>query len=263
MSTQKTTTTRRRADILEAIRTARQIRVADLSRQFGISQVAMRNHLDYLENLGLIQRTHGGARPVSPGAQSLVFDARLLTNLDIKRALGAAAARLIQNGETIFLDSGTTVLQIAHHLPAEIVDEGSLTVVARSLAIAAALRRHRQVRLVLLGGVYAPDFDTFTGAPVESALKELHVNTLFMGSDGISEQGISTDNLLEAGLFRSMAACAEKIVLVADASKIGVHRLQTVLPLSAIHTLITEASAPSEFIAALRNRDIQVQLVQT
>ena len=136
-----------------------------------------------------------------------------------------------------------------------------LTVVTRSLVIAGELRRHRQVRLILLGGIYVHDLDDFVGSQVEFALQGLHVNTLFIGTDAVSpERGLTTDNLLEAQLYRLIVRVADQAVVVADSSKIGAHKLQMILPFEEIHTFVTDSDAPTEFVQMLRDKGVNVIL---
>jgi DeoR/GlpR family transcriptional regulator of sugar metabolism len=251
----------RRELILQQILRHQHVDVTALSSQLGVSQVTVRRDLEQLESVGLLKRVHGGAQATHRPGQPSLFDARLLQRVAAKRAIGDAAARQVGSGSAVLLDSGTTVLEVARALPRVHPDGAGLTVVTRSLVIAAELRRLRQVRLVVLGGVYLHDFDTFVGPQVEHALEGLHVDTLIVGADGVSvEHGLTTDNVMEAGLYRQMARPANRIVVVADAGKIGADRLQTILGISEIHAFVTNATAPSAFVDELRGRGIQVIL---
>lgn len=235
------------------------VSTAALARQFGVSEVAIRRNLAELEQSGLVKRVHGGVQAVARPGQPASYGARLLDSVPAKRAIGQAAAALIRPGDTLFFDSGTTVLEVVQALPGVLLETGNLTVVTRSLVIAGELRRCRQVRLILLGGVYVHDLDDFVGAQVESALQGLHVNTLFIGTDGLSpERGLTTDNVLEAQLYRLIVRVADRTVVVADSSKIGTHKLQTILPFEEIHTLVTDSGAPAEFLQMLRDKGLTV-----
>jgi len=253
----------RRWAILQEVQQRGRIGVTDLSRRLGVSEVAIRRHLEQLEQAGLLRRVHGGAQSVTPAGQPSVFEARLLQNATVKQALGSAAAALIGPGDAVFLDSGTTVLEIARQLPRLVADgAATLTVLTRSLAIAFELRAQRRIRLILVGGVYVHDFDDFVGPQVKQTLQEVHANILFIGSDGVSrERGLTTDNVLEASLYQDMARCAERIVVVTDSSKIGTTQVQTTLSFSDIHTFITDSAAPPEFLAMLRERGCEVVVV--
>lgn len=251
--------TSRYSALLEQLTRMGRVSVSDLSCQLGVSQVSIRRDLEHLEQIGLLRRTHGGAEAITRPGQVSVYDARLLLNTPTKAAIGKAGAALVRPGNTILLDSGTTVLEVARHLPVTLLESGGLTVVTRSLAIAAALRPHRRTRLIVLGGVYLHEFDTFVGEQVESALRDLHVHTLFIGTDGVSAgRGLTTDNMLEAGLYRSMARVADRIVVAADASKIGTEKLQATLVFDDIRAFITDAAAPRDFLDLLQARGIEV-----
>lgn len=250
---------RRDAQILQEVLRRQFVSTADLARQFGVSQVAIRRTLAALEQNGLVRRVHGGVQAVARAGQTAQYDARLLDSVPAKRAIGQAASALIQPGETLLCDSGTTVLEVVRAIPSALLESGNLTVVTRSLVIAGELRRSRQVRLMVLGGIYVHDLDDFVGSQVESALQELHVNTLFIGTDGVSpERGITSDNVLEAQLYRLIVRIADRVVVVADSSKIGTTKLQTILPFEDIHYFVTDAGAPGEALQVLRDKGVRV-----
>jgi len=255
-------TNERRWAIVQAVHNQQHMSVVDLSRRFGVSEVAIRRDLEHLDQAGLLRRVHGGAEAIASPGQLSVFEARLLKNTQVKQALGQAAAELIRPGAVVFLDSGTTVLEVARCLTAQAGAGGALTVLTRSLSIASQLRTQRRIRLIVVGGVYLHDFDDFVGSQVEQALQEIHADILFIGTDGVSiERGLTTDNVLEAGLYRAMARCAERVIVVTDSSKIGVDKVQTTLALGDIHTFVTDNGAPDTFVDALRERGCQVLVV--
>lgn len=240
----------------------RRVNVSELSQTFHISQVSIRHDLDYLERIGVALRVHGGAR-LSPALQQMPqFDARLLKDVKAKAAIGKAAAGLILPGQTILLDSGTTVLEVARNIPPPLLEDGDLTVVTRSLAIASELRKYRRIRLVVLGGMYLSEYDAFVGAQVEQALQGLHVHTLFIGTEGIlPERGLTSDNLLEANLYPHLAKVADQVVVVAGSAKFGVNKLQTMLPTTAIQCLITDCNTAESYVQALREIGVEVTVV--
>jgi DeoR/GlpR family transcriptional regulator of sugar metabolism len=251
----------RDGQILQAVLRDSFAHTTDLARQFGVSAVTIRRNLAELEQAGLVKRVHGGVQATARPGQVAQYNARLLENVVAKRAIGEAAAGLIHPGDTLMLDSGTTVLEVARAIPAALLENGNLTVVTRSLVIAGELRLHRQVRLMVLGGIYVHDLDDFVGAQVEYGLQGLHVNTCFIGTDGISvERGITTDNVLEAQLYRLIVRVADRTVVVADSSKIGTQKLQVILTLEEIHTFVTDSGAPAEFLQTLRDRGVDVVL---
>jgi DeoR/GlpR family transcriptional regulator of sugar metabolism len=251
----------RDGQILQEVLRSTFVSTADLARQFGVSTVAIRRNLADLEQGGLVKRVHGGVQAVTRPGQVAQYNARLLESVATKRAIGQAAAGLIRPGDTLMLDSGTTVLEVARAIPASLLENSNLTVVTRSLVIAGELRLQRQVRLMVLGGIYVHDLDDFVGAQVEYGLQGLHVNMCFIGTDGLSvERGITTDNVLEAQLYRLIACVADQVVVVADSSKIGNQKLQTILPFDEINTLVTDTCAPTNFVQALRDKGVNVVL---
>jgi DeoR/GlpR family transcriptional regulator of sugar metabolism len=259
MSPPRNRTNERHGALLDNLARTGEASVADLSRELHISEVSIRRDLDYLAARNLLRRTRGGAQSLTRPGQVSVFDARLRANRMLKQRIGAAAAALITPGDIILLDSGTTVLEVARHLPASLLNEGGLTVVTRSLSIAGEFRQRARVRLFVLGGMYLHEFDTFVGEQVEHSLHDLHVGMLFMGTDGISAaRGLTTDNTLEASLYRTMVGIADRVIVVTDASKIGVEKLQATVPLEDIQTFVTDEAAPTEFIDVLRSRGVEV-----
>ena len=251
----------RRWAILREVQRSQRVSVSELSHSFGVSEVSIRRDLEHLHGMGLLRRVHGGAQALA-GPESSVFDARLLANVEVKRALGEAAAVLVHPGNTILLDSGTTMLEIARAIPRTLPQGGALTVICRSLVIASELRAYRQIRLIVLGGVYQHDYDAFVGSQIESMLQGLRADILFIGSDGVTiDRGLTTDNVLEASLYQMLARSAERVVVAVDSSKIGVNKLQAILPFESVHTLITDCGAPQSFTGQLEERGLEVILV--
>lgn len=245
--------------IVREVERKQRVNVTELSQQFGVSEVLIRRDLERLNSLGLVRRIHGGAEALPRPAHPTAYNLRLLRNSAVKRALGAAAAELLGAGRSVFLDSGTTVLEVARNIPRVLPQGNTLTVATRSLLVASELGAERNIRLYVLGGMYQPDFDTFIGSQAESALQGLHVDVLFMGADGITaERGASTDLVQEADMYHAMVRCAERVVVVADSTKVGVDTLQAILPCADIDVLVTDSRAPAHVLAALRSAGVEV-----
>lgn len=231
--------------------------VRELKEAFGLSEVSIRRDLDFLAGQGLLQRVRGGAR-ASTRMTGSVFEARLLRHTTAKRAIAAEVAKLISPGETVLLDSGTTVLEVARALSTELRETGGLTVLTRSLAIAYELRGARNLRLIVLGGVYANDFDSFAGSQVERALEDIRVDRLVIGADGIDQGGLTTDNVREAPLFRQMSQAAELVIVAADASKAGSRHVQSILRFDEIDVFVTDDRFPAPLLSAIRSAGVDV-----
>ena len=251
----------RDGQILQEVLRSTFVSTTDLARQFGVSTVAIRRNLAELEQGGLVKRVHGGVQASTRPGQVAQYNARLFESVADQARHRRGCGQPDPSGDTLMLDSGTTVLEVARAIPASLLENGNLTVVTRSLVIAGELRLQRRVRLMVLGGIYVHDLDDFVGAQVEYGLQGLHVNMCFIGTDGLSvERGITTDNVLEAQLYRLIARVADQVVVVADSSKIGNQKLQTILPFEEIHTLVTDTCAPNGFVQALRDKGVNVVL---
>jgi DeoR/GlpR family transcriptional regulator of sugar metabolism len=255
----RASTTERHGALLAHLDRVGEASISALSQDLRVSEVSVRRDLEFLASRNLVRRTRGGAQSVARPGQVSVFDARLRANHLTKQRIGARAAALVQPGDTILLDSGTTVLEVARQLPPSLLDDGGVTVITRSLAVASEFRYRPRVRLFVLGGMYLHEYDMFIGQQVANALEGLHVRTLFIGSDGVSAaRGLTTDNVLEGPLFRAMSRVADRVVVVADASKIGLDKLQVTVPFESIHTFVTDEASPPDFLDALRARGVEV-----
>lgn len=248
--------------IIEELRHREVVKVAELSRRFGVSAVSIRHDLRRLEELGVLKRVYGGAIAVDNGRAARPAPVDKDPRAAVKRRIGQAAAALISQGDRLIFDSGTTALAVAQALPGELRDLGKLTVITNSLPIARELGSSRGLQLILLGGIYLPQYQIAVGPQTLAQLRDLHADRMFVGADGLSlSHGVTTASVLEAEVDRAAIAAAREIIVVADASKINQVGLTTILPLSGIHKLITDTGAPGPFIAALRAQGVEVILV--
>jgi len=255
-------TEKRRAEIIDFVSSNRAVRVTDLSAHLGVSEVSIRRDLQRLEKQGLLKRVHGGAVSISPETQGSLIQARLLDNRDKKARIGQAAASLISEGERIIMDSGSTTLQVAHSICGELLNSGNLTVITGSLPVVHELGACSGIHLIVLGGIYLPEYEILVGPQTVDQLNGLHADKMFLGTDGITHsQGLTTANVLEAEVDRAMVRSAREIIVVSDSTKIGLIGLVTIMPLANIHKLITDTDAPPDFVASLRDLGIEVILV--
>ncbi|GAB7553708.1 DeoR family transcriptional regulator [Novosphingobium sp. 11B] len=245
-------TSRRRQEISTLVRERGSVQVTDLSERYGVSMQTIRKDLHFLAKKGVAERSYGGA--ISADAVNVVAEPPLeikrAANPDAKARIGALAAAMVQPGDSVVLDSGTTTLQIAHHLP----DDEEITVLTNDLDILCALARKERIRVVMLGGALRRRNRAFYGAQTESALSDLHVDKLFLGVDGFDfERGITTHYEPEAMLNRKMAKAARQVIAVTDRSKFGKVCLHRILNVEEIDDLVTDA-ADSDAVQSAADR---------
>jgi DeoR family transcriptional regulator of aga operon len=256
-------TERRRALILDELNRSHSIRVAGLSTRLGVSAVSIRRDFKHLEEMGALKRVHGGAVLIRNGAGNTgATPSSTMARFDQKRRIARAAAALVNAGDCVILDSGTTALQVAAQLPEDLLQAGKLSVITASLPVVHQLGAQRGLHLIVLGGVFLPEYQVMVGPQTLDALRGLHADKMFLGTDGLTfSQGITTSNVLEAEVDRAMVRAASQIIVVADSSKIGGIGLTSIMPLSEIHALITDCDAPAEFVMQLRDAGVKVILV--
>ena len=182
-------------------------------------------------------------------------------NREKKERIGQAAASLIQVGESVILDSGTTPLQVAHHICTDLRDKGKLMIYTASLPILREIGACPGIRLILLGGIYLHEYEALVGPQTLEILKDVRADKLFIGADGITiSHGITTAGILEADINRHMLETTKDVILVADSSKIGVIGLVSLSPLSRVNRLVTDGDAPPGFVETLRSQGVEVIL---
>lgn len=248
----------RRRAILDILNREGRLLVSDLARQFETSQVTIRKDLDVLQGRGLVHRSHGGALPLREGA---LDDPTLLEKEKLHRKeklnIAAAAAGMVKDGQVVILDSGTTTTAIARALR----NLRRLTVVTNAVNIAAELSG-TEVEVILTGGTLRKNSFSLVGPMAEEALRHLNADILFLGVDGIDMvHGLSTPNVLEAKVNRLMVESAKRVVAACDSSKFGRRSLSQILPLSAIHAVITDRGIARTDLKALKNAGIEITLV--
>ncbi|MEV7976542.1 DeoR/GlpR family DNA-binding transcription regulator [Streptomyces sp. NPDC086519] len=240
----------RRALILDEVRRRGGVRVNELTRKLGVSDMTVRRDLDALARQGVLEKVHGGAVPVvEASTHEPGFEAKSGLELTAKEDIARAAAELVVPGTAIALSGGTTTYALAHHL----LEVPDLTVVTNSVRVAdvfhAAQRvsgqRQGAATVVLTGGVRTPS-DSLVGPVADQAIAALHFDLLFLGVHGISiEAGLSTPNLAEAETNRRLVHSARRVVVVADHTKWGTVGLSSFAELEQVDTLVTDAGLPA------------------
>lgn len=231
--------------------------MGELSRLFHISEVSIRNDLKDLDRRGLLRRAHGGAVRIDTVNVDASLQVKASLRADEKQRIGSVAAALVKDGDSIILDSGTTTQQIAKHIR----HRKELTVITNGINIAMELLGAKDVRLILLGGMVRQNSYSAVGHFAEDMLLQLSADKLFLAVDAFDlEFGLSTPNPEESKVNQAMVQIATETILVADSSKFGKRSLSRIVPLSAIHKVITDSSLPADYQSALRARGIEVLL---
>jgi DeoR/GlpR family transcriptional regulator of sugar metabolism len=247
----------RRQQIICQVKQAGRASVAELSQQFGVSEVTIRADLQALAESRLVLRTHGGAVPVNAAAQDLPLSLRRQQQVQEKRHIGQAAARLVADGDAIILDSSSTALAIAQALK----NRRYLTVITNGLSIAQEFLDAPGVTVVMPGGVLRRDTASLVGADGLEMLRRFNVQTGFFGAHGITvAEGLTDVSSDEAEIKRPLAALCRQVIAVLDATKWGRVGVASFATLSQIHKVITDAHAPAELVAQARAAGVEVIL---
>lgn len=250
----------RRRLIVDLVEQQGRATVEELATRFGTSTVTIRADLDALARSSAIARSHGGALPVSATTTDTPLNIKETRWHAQKLRIGQAAAKMIQNGETIILDSGSTTVEIARQIRQMKFE--SLTVITNALNIAMELTGMPQIRVMMLGGLLRQTSYSLVGPDAEQALAKLSADRLFLGVDGLDpEVGVTTPDPLEAALNALMIRVSRQTVAVLDASKLGQRSLSVITPVQNLHMVISDSSAPAETVETLRAAGVQVVLV--
>ena len=234
------------------------VTVQELSDFFAVSEATIRRDLEELDDRGWIHRTHGGALRLERAVKEPPVLQRFSEQSEEKARIGKEAAGLVREGETIFLGSGTTVLEIARHLPTDL----KLTVITNSLPIVNELADQSNFDMIVIGGMLRQSELSMVGHIAEQAVCEFRADRVFMGMRAIdTSHGFTNDYLPETMTDRAILSIAPQVIVVADHSKFG--RVSTVLvaPVTAAHMIITDLATREEIVNELEGRGIEVRLV--
>jgi DeoR family transcriptional regulator of aga operon len=231
--------------------------IAELGDLLQVSQGTIRRDLDKLSALGAIIRRHGGASwPEGPKLEPPVVQ-RNGVNLDQKQRIAETAAALIREGETVFLGSGSTVLELAKCLR----PRRGLTVITNSLPVVNTLSDCPDIDVVVTGGFLRHSERSLIGHFVEKTLADLRADKVVIGIHGIHlREGLTNDYLPEAMSDRAIIRFAKTVMVLADSSKFGKLKASFVADLDAVSEIVTDRGAPADFVAALETRGIRVTL---
>jgi DeoR family transcriptional regulator of aga operon len=251
----------RRRQILDLLDTQKRLTVEELVKRFGVSAVTIRGDLDSLASSGDIVRSHGGAIKNRESFPDVPLNVKETLHHDEKVRIGHAAAQLIQDGETVILDSGTTTAEIARQIKF-LKKLKALTVITNGLNIAMELANLPHVRVLMIGGLLRQMSYSTAGPHAEQTLRALNADRLFLGVDALDPQnGLSTPDVLEAQVNALMIRVARDVTAVLDSSKFMRRSLSVIASLSEIDRIITDDRVDQEMVTLLRTHGLDVLVV--
>lgn len=246
---------RRREEIEKIIGKNGSIRVADISRLYGVSNVTARSDLEYLESKGKISRTHGGAVATGKLYSDMDVGERYMTNANEKRELAALVARLVEDNDTIMLNAGTTLTYVIQALQTK----KNLSIVTNSIQNAVQIGAYPGFNVVLLGGEIDTKYQFTYGNDAICQLDRYHVNKCILSVDGVhTRDGLTLYYSNEVGVVRKMIDSSDKVIVAADGSKIGRNTFSKIAPIEVMEVLVTSRSDKRDQIAEIKSKGITV-----
>ena len=227
-----------------------------LCRELDASESSVRRDLAVLEAESVLKRVYGGAVPVHPAGNG-TFDFTVESGRfsDEKSRIARLTAGLIEDGQTVILDGGSTVAAVAGELAGK-----SLHIVTNSLPIAETLEARRNIELTLTGGYLDPRIRVMLGPLCEQMLGLIRADVLIMGIGSVTEAGFSNNNTLVVGSEQKMIEIASRVIIVADHSKFGRGAMVPVAPLEDADTVVSDSELDGEYVELLRGKGIEVLL---
>lgn len=228
----------RRARLMKLISERGYVQVTDLVEEFGVTPVTIRRDLQIMEQEGLLIRKRGGAIRRNQGVtMELPYIIKQVQNVDIKKRIAEVALRMVEDGHSVLLDSGSTTFELAQQL----VTKNRLSVVTNDLYIATKLAANPDINLICTGGVARTNVFSLQGAIAENCIRNLRTDITFLGADAIhSDGGIYNVNIDEVSVKLAMIESAPRVVLLADSSKFKVCGFAKICSISQIQTIITD-----------------------
>jgi DeoR family transcriptional regulator, aga operon transcriptional repressor len=250
----------RQEHLHDLITKQQRISIAQICQHFSISEATARRDLDALAEKGKIRRVHGGAIAIQQAPPELPVLQRAAEQAEHKRQIGKLAATLVEDGDTIFLGSGSTVLEVARCLQdRQQQDRQQLTVVTNSLLVVNALSAAPGITLVGLGGIFRKSELSFIGHITEQAVAELHADKIILGIHALDPVGgLTSDYLQETMTDRAILRSGKQVIIVADHSKCGRVSTAFVAPITVVNTLVTDRDIPPKQVEELIAKGIHV-----
>ena len=249
----------RRQEIVQLLEATGIVGVSQLAARYGISQVTVRNDLDALESRGKLRRVHGGAMPLDRMMVSEGIETRMATNPSAKRQIARAAARMVNEGDTLFVDTGTTNLELMRAL----VNTPGITVITHDSVIGRfVMERMPLAELVIVGGRFRKGHGYCTGSTTMQTISRIYADKSFVATDSFSpEQGFMCSFPAAGDVKAGMLAHAERSFILMDSSKFGKHNYLSFATLADVDCIITEADPNDQLAQLVRAEENPPELV--
>lgn len=247
----------RRSKLLELVRAKGFAALPDLVDELQVSESTIRRDLDYLEESGSAKRTHGGVFYSGGQPQLPHFEHRQPAQWDKKRAIAQKAATLIDEGDTVLLDGGTTTYEVARLLVGR-----HLQILTNSLPVANLFAANSNTDLILLGGYVYPRTGVSLGPYTNQMLSSVSVRRTVLSVAAINERGFFNSNVLLVETERAMMAAAEEVIIVADSTKFGHQSLAQLCPLNEIDHLVVDHDIPKAWQQSLTKLGVQLHVAE-
>lgn len=246
----------RQAKIVAYLQKAEFASLEELAQAVGVSISTVRRDVAALEadTAKAVRRTHGGARTLqAPKSDEYVFNVRDTHQVAEKEAMGAACANLIQPGQNVMLDSGTTCFHVAKHLGEKVAQ-----IITNSLPVANLFSGSNRHEVHLSGGVIYPRLGTLVGPHAVETFSRMHADVAILSGSGIAEDGIYNSHALLVEIQRAMIAGAAKVIFCFDHTKFGRRSTFLLCDFANVDVVVTEAGAPAALVAELQSKGIEV-----
>jgi DeoR family transcriptional regulator of aga operon len=248
-------TLERRVSILHKLDLDGQVIVSDLSKGLKVSEVTIRNDLNKLEEKKMLVRTRGGAFKLEREGVDFDLSEKNTHHLKEKKPIGVSAAQLLEEGDTIILDSGSTTMEITKHLSRF----SNLTIITNALNIAISLAELKNINVIIPGGILRRNSLSLVGSTAEETFQHYFCDKLFLAVDGFNlTSGLSTPYVEEAYLNKIMIGIAKKVIVVTDSSKFNKRSFAVIAPISKVDIVVTDSGISPDVQKELENAGIQV-----
>ncbi|GAB3958516.1 DeoR/GlpR family DNA-binding transcription regulator [Actinoallomurus acanthiterrae] len=251
----------RRAELVRYVRERGHATVTELATGFGVSVDTIRRDLDHLARRRLLARTHGGAMALGERATAdTPFENRISVHKAAKQAIGARAARLISDDETVLINGGTTTLEVVRAL----TGKRNLTVVTNNLRVPSEIPPDVVRDLYVIGGACRVASMVTVGPVGFAGTRGISADVAVIGVGGVSgDNGLSTTNLPEAQMIRQMIESSSRVVIVADSSKFSRNTFVHICDLKEVSVLVTDSLPPDDLVAALDAAGVDLETADT